>query len=192
MSWLQLRLDCDKAYGRGARGCAAGPRRPVGHPGRPRRRAAAGARRRARRRCGRLFASPDCSPPITTCSRCCRAWRDRAGARPGAGGDPRRQGLGARVDAALPAHALRRAPVDLSQLEVDPPDPDASTCSSIPASPSARAPIQPRRCASAALDSLPCAGLRVVDFGCGSGILGVAALKLGAARLLASTTIPRP
>ncbi|NME01218.1 50S ribosomal protein L11 methyltransferase [Aeromonas sp. DNRA1] len=34
------------------------------------------------------------------------------------------------------------------------------------------------------LDSLDLAGKTVVDFGCGSGILGIAALKLGAARVI--------
>lgn len=34
------------------------------------------------------------------------------------------------------------------------------------------------------LDSLPLAGRSVIDFGCGSGILGLAALKLGAATVL--------
>jgi ribosomal protein L11 methyltransferase len=35
------------------------------------------------------------------------------------------------------------------------------------------------------LDSLPLAGRSVIDYGCGSGILGLAALKLGAARVVA-------
>jgi ribosomal protein L11 methyltransferase len=35
------------------------------------------------------------------------------------------------------------------------------------------------------LDSLPLAGRGVIDYGCGSGILGVAALKLGAASVIA-------
>lgn len=33
------------------------------------------------------------------------------------------------------------------------------------------------------LDALPVAGSEVIDYGCGSGILGIAALKLGAARV---------
>ncbi len=36
-----------------------------------------------------------------------------------------------------------------------------------------------------ALDQLISPGMRVVDYGCGSGILGISALKLGAAQLLA-------
>jgi ribosomal protein L11 methyltransferase len=35
------------------------------------------------------------------------------------------------------------------------------------------------------LDSLCLAGRTVIDYGCGSGILGIAALKLGAARVIA-------
>jgi ribosomal protein L11 methyltransferase len=35
------------------------------------------------------------------------------------------------------------------------------------------------------LESLPLAGRRVIDYGCGSGILGIAALKLGAAHVTA-------
>jgi ribosomal protein L11 methyltransferase len=35
------------------------------------------------------------------------------------------------------------------------------------------------------LDAAPLAGRRVIDYGCGSGILGIAALKLGAAEVLA-------
>jgi len=35
------------------------------------------------------------------------------------------------------------------------------------------------------LDSLPLAGHSVIDYGCGSGILGIAALKLGASRVVA-------
>ena len=35
------------------------------------------------------------------------------------------------------------------------------------------------------LDSLPIAGQTVIDYGCGSGILGIAALKLGAAHVIA-------
>ena len=35
------------------------------------------------------------------------------------------------------------------------------------------------------LDSLPLSGRTVIDYGCGSGILGLAALKLGAARVVA-------
>ena len=41
------------------------------------------------------------------------------------------------------------------------------------------------------LDSLPVAGRTVIDYGCGSGILGVAALKLGAARVIAVDIDPQ-
>ena len=41
------------------------------------------------------------------------------------------------------------------------------------------------------LDGLELAGDSVVDFGCGSGILGIAALRLGAARLLAVDNDPQ-
>jgi ribosomal protein L11 methyltransferase len=41
------------------------------------------------------------------------------------------------------------------------------------------------------LESLPLAGRRVVDYGCGSGILGIAALKLGAAHVVAVDIDPQ-
>jgi ribosomal protein L11 methyltransferase len=41
------------------------------------------------------------------------------------------------------------------------------------------------------LDSLPLSGLRVIDYGCGSGILGLAALKLGAAHVTAVDLDPQ-
>ena len=41
------------------------------------------------------------------------------------------------------------------------------------------------------LDSLPIAGQSVIDYGCGSGILGVAALKLGAAQVVAVDLDPQ-
>src|SRR6202790_2788049 len=41
------------------------------------------------------------------------------------------------------------------------------------------------------LDSLPVAGRNVIDFGCGSGILGIAALKLGAAHVQAVDLDPQ-
>jgi ribosomal protein L11 methyltransferase len=41
------------------------------------------------------------------------------------------------------------------------------------------------------LDSLPVAGQSVIDYGCGSGILGIAALKLGAARVTAVDIDPQ-
>ncbi|MEP6546272.1 MAG: 50S ribosomal protein L11 methyltransferase, partial [Gammaproteobacteria bacterium] len=41
------------------------------------------------------------------------------------------------------------------------------------------------------LDSLPVAGRSLIDYGCGSGILGIAALKLGAAHVLAVDIDPQ-
>ncbi len=41
------------------------------------------------------------------------------------------------------------------------------------------------------LDSLPLGGRRVIDYGCGSGILGIAALKLGAAHVTAVDLDPQ-
>ncbi len=41
------------------------------------------------------------------------------------------------------------------------------------------------------LESLPLTGRRVVDYGCGSGILGIAALKLGAAHVVAVDLDPQ-
>jgi ribosomal protein L11 methyltransferase len=41
------------------------------------------------------------------------------------------------------------------------------------------------------LDSLPVSGRSVIDYGCGSGILGIAALKLGAAHVTAVDLDPQ-
>ena len=41
------------------------------------------------------------------------------------------------------------------------------------------------------LDSLPLAGRLVIDYGCGSGILGIAALKMGAAHVIAVDLDPQ-
>ncbi|HEY2781480.1 MAG TPA: 50S ribosomal protein L11 methyltransferase [Steroidobacteraceae bacterium] len=41
------------------------------------------------------------------------------------------------------------------------------------------------------LDSLPLSGKRLIDYGCGSGILGLAALKLGAAHVVAVDLDPQ-
>jgi ribosomal protein L11 methyltransferase len=41
------------------------------------------------------------------------------------------------------------------------------------------------------LESLPLAGRRIIDYGCGSGILGIAALKLGAAHVTAVDLDPQ-
>ncbi len=41
------------------------------------------------------------------------------------------------------------------------------------------------------LDSLPLAGRSVIDYGCGSGILGIAALKMGAAHVVAVDLDPQ-
>jgi ribosomal protein L11 methyltransferase len=41
------------------------------------------------------------------------------------------------------------------------------------------------------LDSLPVSGRKVIDYGCGSGILGIAALKLGAAHVTAVDLDPQ-
>jgi ribosomal protein L11 methyltransferase len=41
------------------------------------------------------------------------------------------------------------------------------------------------------LDSLPLSGRRLIDYGCGSGILGIAALKLGAAHVVAVDLDPQ-
>ena len=41
------------------------------------------------------------------------------------------------------------------------------------------------------LDAMPLAGRTVIDYGCGSGILGIAALKLGAARVVAVDLDPQ-
>ena len=41
------------------------------------------------------------------------------------------------------------------------------------------------------LDALPLAGREVIDYGCGSGILGIAALKLGAAHVIAVDLDPQ-
>ena len=49
--------------------------------------------------------------------------------------------------------------------------------------PLVREPTKPPRSVLHWLDSAMVDGKQVIDFGCGSGILGIAALKLGAAKV---------
>jgi ribosomal protein L11 methyltransferase len=72
-----------------------------------------------------------------------------------------------------------------------PPDPDAVNLLLDPGLAFGTGTHQTTALCLGALDSLQAAGLRVVDFGCGSGILGIAALKLGAAQLLAVDNDPQ-
>ena len=56
---------------------------------------------------------------------------------------------------------------------------------------SAPALIRPRHCACRYWTRCPVAGRTVIDYGCGSGILGIAALKLGAAHVIAVDIDPQ-
>jgi ribosomal protein L11 methyltransferase len=114
MSWLQLRLDCDRAAAE-ARGRTARRRRPVGHPrGSPATSpcwSPASARHHCGRRCGHGVVSPpmhdlqgihDAIEPVPAAS--LRSWRFSKTA------------TGPRMDAQLPPMRFGRAPVDLSEL----------------------------------------------------------------------------
>jgi hypothetical protein len=96
----------------------------------------------------------------------------------------RRRGprLGARLAHRLEIHALRPAAMGMPHGRSERPRiPRPSSCASTPGWPSAPARIPPPP-VPANPGSLPLAGRTLIDYGCGSGILGIAALKLGAAR----------
>ena len=98
--------------------------------------------------------------------------------------DARRQGLGTRVAQGLPADALRTPPLGVPGRHAGrPPTRTRSASNSTPASPSAPARTRPRHCASSGWTRTDSRRGRVIDYGCGSGILAIAALKLGAARV---------
>ncbi len=64
-------------------------------------------------------------------------------------------------------------------------------CDWIPGWHSAPARIRPPRCACRSWIRCRVAGRTVIDYGCGSGILGIAALKLGAAHVVAVDLDPQ-
>ena len=137
--------------------------------------------------CGRrralqaLFAAATPSPPALIAQ---LAARTRAATRDASSAQLRRRSrLGARVAARLPRHALRPTAVDLPAATSTVTDAGAPwSCASIRASPSAPARIPPRRCAwSGSTAHAASRASRVIDYGCGSGVLGIAAARLGAA-----------
>ena len=69
--------------------------------------------------------------------------------------------------------------------------PTQSSCVSIQGWHSARGTHPTTALCLQILDSLPLIGRTVIDYGCGSGILGIAALKLGAARVTAVDLDPQ-
>ena len=102
-----------------------------------------------------------------------------------------RSGLGARVAARFSRHALRAPAVGVSAARDRSHDPRRSWCGSTPAWRSAPAPTRPPRCAWNGSTARRCAGQQVVDYGCGSGVLAIAALKLGARRAYAFDIDPQ-
>ena len=97
----------------------------------------------------------------------------------------RRGGLGRGVEGALPRRALRRAHRRRAVVAHVRRRCRATSCSrSIPAWRSAPASTRRRACASRRSSATSRPGTRVLDAGCGSGILAIAAAKLGAREVL--------
>ena len=66
-----------------------------------------------------------------------------------------------------------------------------SSCGSIPDWPSAPARTPPRALCLTGWTAAPLGGRQVIDYGCGSGVLAIAALKLGARRAYAFDIDPQ-
>ena len=91
-----------------------------------------------------------------------------------------RNGLGAQDAGPIRPDPGQRAPVDRAVMVRARRRRMRSTCASIPASRSVPAAMRRRACACAGSTRTLRRGASVLDYGCGSGILAIAAMKLGA------------
>ena len=187
MDWLQLHLVAPAGPRRGAGGRAARARRAVGHAGRARRRS----------RCSSPASGEMPLWPEVAVSALFDAATRRVTRRRSTGARARRH---CRADARW--EVLEDRPWEREWLQHFAPlrcgerlwvCPQRHRTATGPgrgdpaprsrASPSAPARTRPPRCAWSGWTRTRRAGLRVIDYGCGSGILGIAALLLGAARV---------
>ena len=104
----------------------------------------------------------------------------------------RRPGLGTRLAHRLEIDALRAAAVGMPDAPPKrPPIRDAVVVRLDPGLAFGTGTHPTTALCLQILDSLPLAGRTVIDYGCGSGILGIAALKLGAAHVVAVDLDPQ-
>jgi len=201
MPFLQLSLDIARAT-RALRGRAVRTRRAVRHPARTRLTIPSWSRHPARCRSGQPSSCVPSLPPTPTSTRSGRrSVRHRARShahRRKAQFEPVPTAPGARVAQGLQADALRAAALvcPVASDRTQPPSGPTwtwSCSSSIRDLRSARAPTRPRHCASSARFGRESrhdganhgSQARFIDYGCGSGILAIAALRLGARRAMA-------
>ena len=193
MAWLELSLIVTAAQQAEVESRARRSRRARGHAAR--RRGPSDLRTRARR--DAALARDRAFGAVRARSRPRRprprADRSRARSLAGAGRVPHRRGSGldTRLDGPVPADALRPAALDLSwNIGRRRTTPTRSSGASIPASRSAPARIRrPRSASNGSMRST--SGLAVIDYGCGSGVLAIAALKLGAAHVVGVDNDPQ-
>ena len=184
---------------RAVRGCVVRPRRAVGHAARRRPTIRCSSRRRARRRSGR----PSSCSAVFDAGTDVNAVRTALGSAPGL--DPllvaeqatfetrRGSRVGARMAQGLPSDALRTAALGVPRGSAPGAGPDAAGAAVIlELDPGLAFGTGTHATTALCLEWLDSArsegdwlsGAQVIDYGCGSGILAIAAVLLGAERAL--------